>query len=44
MIALRVNRPNEQDVGNIAYESESESELLSDSDSEPDGATGTFDD
>ena len=44
VIALQVNCSNEQEVGNIAYESEPESEVLSDSDSEPDGANDIFDD
>ena len=44
MMALRVNRSNEQDVGNIDYESKSESDFLSDSDSDEDGTIDIFDD
>ena len=43
VIALRVNCSNEQDVGSIDWESESDSEVLSDSDSEQDDATYVFD-
>ncbi len=44
VIALRVNRSNEQDVGNIDHEFESESDKLSDSDSKQDGTNDIFDD